>query len=214
MCYRLWNSSEFEDSTQNAKIYANTGATVYDNCYSTSIIDLTLNVTREDSGSYTSNYFCNSFSPDKQWLSISTYGSGASTQYINWQKEHKAYEEYQNALNAFDKASQIYYKVLSSVLGGNTTENLVNYMESLKNGTEGQQSYYKDLVEDYGYILALYEPIKTEVADLGMKPEESASMVMGSRNLRLIPTVYLEAGNDADGNNRRFTHRRSSSNYR
>lgn len=166
--------------------------------FGTPVIDLSLNIKNDDSGSLISYYSCDNFAPGKQWLSISTYGNGANTQYIEWQNAHKKYEEYENALSAFDKAAQIYYKVLNSVLGGNTTENLVNYMESLKNGDESQKSYYNDLVNDYGDILALYGPIKNEVEDPGMKPEETAKMIIGSRNLRLIPTVYLEAGNDAD----------------
>lgn len=166
--------------------------------FGTPVIDLSLNIKNDDSGSLISYYSCDNFAPGKQWLSISTYGNGANTQYIEWQNAHKKHEEYENALSAFDKAAQIYYKVLNSVLGGNTTENLVNYMESLKNGDESQKSYYNDLVNDYGDILALYGPIKNEVEDPGMKPEETAKMIIGSRNLRLIPTVYLEAGNDAD----------------
>ncbi len=163
------------------------------------VVDLKLNITTDHNNNTISNYSCDAFAPGKQWLSISTYGEGASDLYLQWQKDHKKYEEYEDAVKAFDKSAKIYYKVLSTVLNGSTTENLVNYLESLKNSSDkSERSYYKDLVDDYGDILALYEPIRTKVDDPGMKPEESSRMIIGSRNIRLIPTVYMEAGNDAD----------------
>ncbi len=166
--------------------------------FNTPIVDLALNIEKDSNGKYIANYNCSSFMPGKQWLTISSFGDGQSAAYTKWKSDRSAYEEYSAALEEFNEAAEIYYKVLGSALSEKTPSALVSFMQSLKNGDEEQRSYYDDLVSDYGDILSLYDSIRVEVTDPGISPEISDQPVIGSRNLRLIPTVYLEAGNDAD----------------
>ncbi|MGO5082526.1 hypothetical protein ACTQ3L_11155, partial [Oscillospiraceae bacterium LCP25S3_E4] len=95
----------------------------------------------------------------------------------------------------FNTAADVYYKVLGSVLASKTPEGLIEYMNNLR---VSDNSYYNDLINDYGDVVALYGEISTPVEDPGLSPKVTDQFIVGSRNLRLIPTVYLEAGNDAD----------------
>lgn len=166
--------------------------------FNTPVVNLSVDIKKDGNDKSIANYYSAGFMPGKQWLTITSFGDGNSKSYSEWKNKRKKYEEYSKALEKFNDTAEIYYKVLDSALSKKTPAALVSFMKSLKNGDEEHRSYYDSLVEDYGDIISLYDPIKTEVSDPGVSPDVSDQPVVGSRNLRLIPTVYLEAGNDAD----------------
>ncbi len=149
------------------------------------------------------HYYVDSFMPGKQWLSISALGYGYSQQYNDWMTKYLDYMNYLNNLEKFEESAEIYYKVFSgSTYNGasiNDQTTLLAYMMYLRDSDDAEKvSYYNDLVSDYGDLLSYYQVVESPVSDPGVSPTVTDQSVVGSRNLRLIPTVYLEAGNDAD----------------
>ncbi|WP_255882436.1 MULTISPECIES: SpaA isopeptide-forming pilin-related protein [unclassified Ruminococcus] len=176
--------------------------------FNTPVVDLLVDVLKDEyigarPDDNIAHYYVDSFMPGKQWLSISALGYGYSQQYNDWKSNYLAYMAYLDNLEKFEESAEIYYKVLSgSTFNGasiNDQSTLIAYMKYLRDSGDPEKvSYYNDLVNDYGDILAYYQIIESPVSDPGVSPTVTDQSVVGSRNLRLIPTVYLEAGNDAE----------------
>lgn len=171
--------------------------------FNTPVIDLMVDVVSDNYGGTKpdeniAHYYCESFMPGKQWLSISALGYGYSTQYSQWKTDYLAYVEYLDNQEKFNETAEIYYKVLAGQLQSNTPETLIQYMNALRESGGEKEVYYQDLLRDYGDIITCYQNIQTVVSDPGVAPVVTDQSVVGMRNLRLIPTVYLEAGNDAE----------------
>lgn len=146
-------------------------------------------------------YYCDEFMPGKQWLSVSALGLGYSGDYVSWKNAYLQYVNYLRDLEKFSDAAGMYYKILGDQLPEKTPSALVRYMTGLRDsGDSNKVGYYNDLVSDYGDILQCYETIQNQVENPGDAPEVKDQKVVGTRYLRLIPTVYLEAGNDAKVN--------------
>lgn len=170
--------------------------------FNTSVIDLFANVVKDSyqglrPDDYIANYSCNSFMPGKQWLTVSALGFGYSNQYNTWKSDYISYGKYEDNLEKFQNSAEIFYKVLDSQLSEKTPSALISYLTSLKNAGGEKEAYYNDLIEDYGDVISCYNAVSSEVKDPGDAPTVTDQKVLGTRNLRLIPTVYLEAGNDA-----------------
>lgn len=149
------------------------------------------------------HYFVDNFMPGKQWLTFSALGYGYSSDYNIWKSNHIAYMNYLDNLEKFEVSAEIYYKILSgSTYNGESIDNqstLISYMRFLRDSDDSEKvNYYNDLVNDYGDILEYYQAVEIPVDDPGVSPSVADENVVGTRNLRLIPTVYLEAGNDAE----------------
>ena len=170
--------------------------------FNSSVVQLQTDVIKDNySGNrpddYIANYHCNSFMPGKQWLTVSALGFGYSSQYNQWKSDYLKYVEYKDNLKKFQDSAEIFYKVLDSQLNEKSPQALISYLNTLKNAGGEKTSYYNDLIEDYGDVVSYYNAISTEVKNPGAAPSVSDQKILGNRNLRLIPTVYLEAGNDA-----------------
>lgn len=198
---RLGNGTGFSiDYTVDGK---NTTGT-----FNTPVVELLVDVIEDEYQGLKPNddiahYYVGSFMPGKQWLSISALGYGYSQEYNDWKSNYLAYMDYLENLENFEESAEIYYKVLSGSSYNNAPisdqTTLIDYMKYLRDSDDAEKvSYYEDLINDYGDILAYYQIIESPVSDPGVSPIVTDQVVVGSRNLRLIPTVYLEAGNDAE----------------
>lgn len=171
--------------------------------FNTPVIELLLEVIKDEyqgarADNYVSQYYCESFMPGKQWLTVNSVGLGYSDAYNAWKSKYLAYTEYLNDLEEFNTIAENYYVVLGDQLSDKTPAGLVSYIRALKNSADSDEvNYYNKLTADYGDVLAVYSAVATEVANPGDAPTVSSEEIVGSRNLRLIPTAYLEAGNDA-----------------
>ncbi|MGO5078382.1 hypothetical protein ACTQ3J_11395, partial [Oscillospiraceae bacterium LCP25S3_E3] len=77
--------------------------------FNTPVVDLSVDIVHEDQGNI-ADYKCQSFMPGKQWLTISSYGTGSSSQYIQWMNDYESYKSYKESLEEFNTAADVYYK--------------------------------------------------------------------------------------------------------
>ncbi len=164
-------------------------------------------------GTEIAHYYCDTFMPGKQWVSVATYGFGFSKKFDEWKSEYKSYQEYLENSKALDDMAAKYY-VLIPEITEKTVQAVIDYLEVIYND---DPDTYREFMVNYGDIGDLYTKVQAYVTahdtngdgkvDLdegpGSAPLVAAESggdqtVIGSRLLRLIPAAYLEAGNDAE----------------
>lgn len=131
-------------------------------------------------------YKCTDFSPGKQWVTVSIVDGDT---YNEWNTQKKAYDEYVLALKKYEILLNSYGTILElPIIEG---ESLSSYKERIlieKNATTDE-----DKITAMEQLDDLIEP--ELVTDPGNIPPLTDSII-GKRNLRLLPTAYIDAGSD------------------
>lgn len=161
-------------------------------------------------------YTVSDFAPGKAWITVKTLGYGYSDEYIDWKKDIIQYGQYLDALDEYNAVKSSFTNVLSGFeytdASGNVQtvtakkDNVVEYCNYMIDG--GNESIYNNLAEKYGDLLELKSVADSlYVENPGNTPAVTKTgevatgiagqNIYGKRHLRLIPTVYLEAGVDA-----------------
>lgn len=146
-------------------------------------------------------YYAEDFMPGKQWLTVNSFGEGKSADYKQWKQKYLAYNDYCAKKAVYDKIFGQYLNILSgteyaeSTEGKVTENNLIAYLEA--NPTVATEVAKKLNLEGTTTLLTLKSDMDScEVKEKPAEPSMSET-IYGSRHLRLIPSAYLEAGNDA-----------------
>ncbi len=147
-------------------------------------------------------YYVDNFMPGKQWIKVNAIGQGYDETFDTWKEDYIAYQEYLDAKDRFEYYFELYFNALGgstfveSLEGVVTEDNLLEYLEL----------YPKELnkikMPDGVTIFSLKQTMDSlKVNEPSTQyPSVDNQTVVGSRKLRLIPTAYLEAGNDAKVN--------------
>lgn len=153
-------------------------------------------------------YYVEKCMPGKQWLKVTTAGYGASETFIQWKKDYLAYFDYVEKNNTYEK----YFKRYLSILQGRdypesaekvvSENNLINYCYA-NPSIDAEVAQGRLKLPEGTTLTTLYET--KEACERKTKPDSeypsiANQSIIGSRYLRLIPTSYLEAGNDANIN--------------
>ncbi len=147
-------------------------------------------------------FFCELFTAGKQWLKVTTAGYGNSQEFIDWKVQYLKYVEYIDLLEVYNNSFKKHLRALSGIkylYNGEvkivTSDTLIEYLTA-----------YPDIASETAIRVGLPEgtTLLTQKAEVDSsyveKPADVPSFsqsVAGSRDIRLIPTAYLEAGNDA-----------------
>ncbi|MBQ9680570.1 MAG: starch-binding protein [Ruminococcus sp.] len=152
-------------------------------------------------------FYVEQFAPGKKWLKINTVGYGYSDEYKNWQQQFLTYNNYIDDKEKFDRYEKLFLQLCSAFpyQGSKVNEfTLYAYLTERKNDTSDE--VYQSMVEALDYdILYWKENLETRAAN-GEDREPSTvfdsntQFIVGSRDIRLIPSSYLEAGVDANVN--------------
>lgn len=149
---------------------------------------------------YIAKYSVSDFMPGKQWISVSSIGLGYSQDYISWEQAYQKYQVYMKNVAAYESLRNLYVQsILVGVLYNNlyiTNSNVIEYLKYLQTN---DNTTYEILKKDYGDLLGLYNATTGDnvVDPVPAAPTVNDQNIMGSRRLRLIPTTYVESGNDA-----------------
>lgn len=152
-------------------------------------------------------FYVDQFAPGKKWLKINTVGYGYSNEYKNWQQQFLTYNNYIDDKEKFDRYEKLFLQLCSSFpyQGGKVNEfTLYAYLNERKN--DPSDEVYASMVEALGYdILYWKNDLETRAANHeDVEPssvfDSNTQFIVGSRDIRLIPSSYLEAGVDANVN--------------
>ncbi|MGN1458423.1 MAG: SpaA isopeptide-forming pilin-related protein [Acutalibacteraceae bacterium] len=158
----------------------------------------------------TARFNCSGFMPGKQWISVTTAGYGYSNTFNTWKKQYLKYAEYTEKKEFYEKQLDLHLSVVSGYKFVDDDNNTVvisdedTLLAYLRKFSGSEKDAAKELakrfhLEDGVTLLDL----KAELDSYGSitKPADtptfSDTAITGSRNIRLIPTAYLEAGDDA-----------------
>lgn len=152
-------------------------------------------------------FYVEQFAPGKKWMKINTVGYGYSDEYKVWQQQFLTYNNYIDDKAKFDRYEKLYLQLCSSFpyQGGKVNEfTLYAYLTERKN--DPSDEVYDSMVDALGYDLLEWKTNLENRADNGENVEPSlvfdsnTQFIVGSRDIRLIPSSYLEAGVDANVN--------------
>lgn len=154
-------------------------------------------------------YYVEKFMPGKEWLKVTSIGYGYCQEFIDWKNHYLKYFEYVNAKEEYDWYFSRYLAILKgtpfndSLTGYVDRDNLIDYLEEnettcanvglrvgLSSGTT-LLDLHRDINDENKY------PLNIRTAPEDEFPDVSDQAIAGSRDIRLIPTAYLEAGNNA-----------------
>lgn len=146
-------------------------------------------------------YYSEDFMPGKQWLTIKSFGKGNTNEYRKWKEAYLNYNDYKDKEEKYNRVFDKYLNTLSGIdfeesKEGKVTEN--NLIDYLNKDPKIAEEVAKKLKLEAGVtLLTLKKDMESCIQQT--EPEELSlnELIAGSRNLRLIPTAYLEAGNDA-----------------
>lgn len=151
---------------------------------------------------------CSYFMPGKQWLTVTTAGYGYSSAYNDWKTKYLKYAVYSEKLKYYNEKLSQHLSAISGIkfVNGDTTVTIKDETTLLMYLTKYPQAA-TELANRFnlGNGITLLD-LKTELDGYednhynekpGDTPNFGETAIVGSRNLRLIPTAYLEAGNDA-----------------
>ena len=146
-------------------------------------------------------YYAENFMPGKQWITVKSFGKGNSNEYKKWKEAYLSYNDYNDKKEKYNKIFEKYLTTLSgtdfeeSKEGMVTKNNLIDYLNKYPKIAEEVAQKLK--LEDGVTLLTLKHDM--DICTQKTEPEEPSlnESIFGSRNLRLIPSAYLEAGNDA-----------------
>lgn len=160
-----------------------------------------------DNNDKLTKFYVEQFAPGKKWLKINTVGYGYSSEYKNWQQQFLTYNNYIDDKEKFDRYEKLFLQLCSSFpyQGGKVNEfTLYAYLNERKN--DPSDEVYDSMVEALGYdILYWKNDLETRAANHeDVEPsnvfDSNTQFIVGSRDIRLIPSSYLEAGVDANVN--------------
>lgn len=160
-----------------------------------------------DNNDKLTKFYVDQFAPGKKWLKINTVGYGYSNEYKNWQQQFLTYNNYIDDKEKFDRYEKLFLQLCSSFpyQGGKVNEfTLYAYLNERKN--DPSDEVYASMVEALGYdILYWKNNLETRAANHeDVEPssvfDSNTQFIVGSRDIRLIPSSYLEAGVDANVN--------------
>ncbi len=203
-------ASLFESSHGFNMNYKQEGNTIY-GTFNDDIVDLKVRSLREYdyTGPHSpilAQYYVEKFMPGKQWLKVTTAGYGYSSTFMDWKDHYLQYTDYLNKKATYDHYFSRYMTIIGkehpypgSVAGFVTEANILEFLEEYP-------EFNSNIAQDRLYmpkgvnLLTMYEdmmacPRKTPPDN--KYPDVSNQSIVGSRNIRLIPTAYLESGNDA-----------------
>lgn len=152
-------------------------------------------------------FYVEQFAPGKKWLKINTVGYGYSEEYKSWQQQFLTYNNYIDDKEKFDRYEKLFLQLCSSFpyQGGKVNEfTLYAYLNQRKD--DPSDEVYDSMVDALGYDLLYWKENLETRANNGEDQEPSnvfdsnSQFIVGSRDIRLIPSSYLEAGVDANVN--------------
>ena len=155
----------------------------------------------DDADKLLAQYYSEDFMPGKQWLTVKSFGKGNTNEYKKWKEAYLNYNDYKNKEEKYNRVFDKYLNTLSgtdfeeSKEGKVTKDNLIDYLN--KDPKIAEEVAKKLRLEEGVTLLTLKQDMESCIQKT--EPEELSlnESIFGSRNLRLIPTAYLEAGNDA-----------------
>lgn len=208
-------ASAFENSHGFDMNYSQENVTIY-GAFNDDIVDLKVRSLREYdyTGPHSpilAQYYVEKFMPGKQWLKVTTAGYGYSSTFMDWKDHYLQYTDYLNKKSTYDYYFDKYMAILGkehpypdSVAGFVTEANLIEFLSLEESkGINDNIAQGRLLLPEGVNLLTMYEdmmacPKKTPPDN--KYPDVSNQSIVGSRNIRLIPTAYLESGNDAKVN--------------
>lgn len=160
-----------------------------------------------DSNQLLTKFYVEQFAPGKKWLKINTVGYGYSEEYKNWQQQFLIYNNYLDDKEKFDRYEKLYLQLCSSFPYNGSKVNeftLYDYLNERKN--DPTDEVYDSMVDAFNYDLLYWKDNLETRANNGEDQEPSSvfdshtQFIVGSRDIRLIPSSYVEAGVDANVN--------------
>lgn len=163
-------------------------------------------------------YYVDQFAPGKRWLKINTLGYGYSQDYMDWQTKFINHNQYLEDKKEYERYFELYLALCANMPYNNTTVNRNNLEQYLKDRHDNDSAMYNSFVEaENGYdIVAMkydgYDKDGVHIPGLDARAVDDAygepdsvininnQSVIGAREIRLIPSTYLEAGVDAQVN--------------
>jgi hypothetical protein len=203
-------NEEFNDAAPfNSKVsengfdvkYTIDGKTVTGN-FDGDVINIEGTTVEDKNSNQVAKYYVNEFMPGKQWVSVISTGTGSDTEYKTWLTKYAKYQKYLDSVKTYENMRDTYITVLTHKTYKDeviSNDNVIDYLTNLKSTNN---SKYNKYVKIYGDLLNAYDACTGDnvVDEVSSVPELTDDTVVGSRRLRLIPTTYMEAGNDASIN--------------
>lgn len=144
-------------------------------------------------------YFVEKFAPGKQWIEVNTVGYGYSKEYRDWEEQFVKYNEYLDLVEIYEAKFDLYLHEATKFIYKGKDVNSETLIEFLNYEKTTRPDIYESFVDLFKYDLLENKKYLEENAV--EKPTEAPSVasqsIIGTRKIRLIPTAYLEAGNDA-----------------
>lgn len=144
-------------------------------------------------------YFVDDFAPGKQWIEVNTVGYGYDKKYKEWETHFIAYNEYLDLVEKYEANFNLYLHEAMKFIYKGKEVNSSTLIEFLEYEQLNRPDIYEGFVEQIGTdLLADKKYLEdNKVEEPEASPTVDEQTIIGNRKIRLIPTAYLEAGNDA-----------------